>query len=140
MTDAELLFEPVFYEDGMRFTYEIEPDVAINGNKTHLKQLVEILLDNAAKYADRDGNTVLTLKKTSSRKCLLMVANEGPAIPADELKKLFRRFYRADKARTRNRSYGLGLSIAESITAEHRGRIWAESRDGMNRFYVELEI
>ena len=65
------------------------------------------------------------------------VATEG-YIPQEELRNIFKRFYRADPARSRTGSFGLGLSIAESITKQHRGRIWAESRDGVNSFCVEL--
>ena len=70
--------------------------------------------------------------------CLLTVANTGPVIPEEEWKNLFKRFYRVEKARSMNGSYGLGLSIAQRIVEEHRGRIWVESRDGVNRFFVQL--
>ena len=56
------------------------------------------------------------------------------------LKNIFKRFYRADKARAMNGSYGLGLSIAERIVSDHRGRIWAEGKDGTNTFFVALPI
>ena len=48
------------------------------------------------------------------------------------------RFYRMDKARSMNHSYGLGLSIADSIVSKHGGKIWAESADGVNTFFVQL--
>lgn len=59
---------------------------------------------------------------------------------AKELKDIFKRFYRADAARERNGSYGLGLSIAESIVKAHKGKIWAESKDGINTFMVQLPV
>ena len=59
-------------------------------------------------------------------------------LPEEDLKNLFKRFYRADKARAMNHSYGLGLSIAQSITEEHHGKIHCESSGGYNRFFVEL--
>ena len=59
---------------------------------------------------------------------------------AKELKDIFKRFYRADAARERTGSYGLGLSIAEGIVKAHKGKIWAESKDGMNTFSVQLPI
>ena len=68
----------------------------------------------------------------------MTVSDEGPSIPPEELEHIFERFYRADPARSRTGSFGLGLSIAEGIVTRHRGKIWAESRDGINRFLVEL--
>ncbi len=135
---AAMVFEPVFFEKELPFTYEVAPDITMLGNEGQLRQLVEILLDNAAKYVSPGGETRLTLRRTGHRRCLLEAANQGEPIPAAELKELFKRFYRADKVRTMNHSYGLGLSIAKNITEAHRGRIWAESRGGFNRFFVEL--
>ena len=59
-------------------------------------------------------------------------------VAKEELKNIFKRFYRADKARAMNGSYGLGLSIAESIVQAHKGKIWAESGNGCNLFRVQL--
>ena len=61
---------------------------------------------------------------------------EGGAV--DDLQHIFKRFYRADAARSRDGSYGLGLPIAEGIVRAHGGRIWAASSGGMNRFYVTV--
>ena len=84
------------------------------------------------------GETIVKLSRNTHKHCLLEVSNQGEAISSEDLKNIFKRFYRADKARAMNHSYGLGLSIAQSITEEHHGKIWAESQDGYNRFYVEL--
>lgn len=135
-----LVYEPVFFEKDLPFSFDIAPNLFIKGDPLHLKQLVNILLDNAAKYSSPGGETYLTLHRHSSKWCLLTVSNRGDAIPEQDLKNLFKRFYRADKVRTDRQSYGLGLSIAESITLEHAGKIWAESRDGYNRFMVELPL
>ena len=71
---------------------------------------------------------------------LLSVSSPGPAISQEDLQNIFKRFYRIDKARGRDGSYGLGLSIAQSIVTEHRGKIWAESANGWNTFYVQLPL
>ena len=68
------------------------------------------------------------------------MSNPGDPIPPEDLKNIFKRFYRADRARSMNHSYGLGLSIAEHIVQEHRGKIWAESAGGHNTFYVHLPL
>lgn len=138
--EAILPFEPVFFEKEMTLVSEIEPQIIVNGNQAYLKQLVDILLDNAGKYGIAGGRTVVGLSRISHNRCRLWVSDQGDAIPEENLKNLFHRFYRGDKARTMNHSYGLGLSIAESIVEKHHGRIWAESKDGYNYFYVELPL
>ena len=139
-SEASMMFEPVFFENERVFFYDVAPDVSMYGNGRQMKQLADILLDNAMKYSSFGGETKLLLKHTSTKKCQLVVSNRGEEISSEDLKHLFKRFYRADKTRSMNHSYGLGLSIAESITKEHKGRIWAESKDGFNSFYVELPI
>jgi signal transduction histidine kinase len=83
---------------------------------------------------------MVTLKKQSRNRCLLTVANQGEPISPEDLKQIFKRFYRADKARSTSHSYGLGLSIAQSIVRFHHGKIWAESQGGWNTFFVLLSI
>ena len=127
-----MTFEPVFFEAGLNFTYRIQPQIRMQGSDIHLKQLCGILLDNALKYASPAASVTLSLERISQHRCRLTVANQGDPIPEEELPLLFRRFYRSDRARTHTRNtgdagYGLGLSIAESITKEHHGSIHAES-------------
>ena len=135
--DALLPFEPLYFEQGLELNTEIENGVKVNGSEAYLKQVAEILLDNAMKYALLQSAVELRLKRQGSH-CLLTVASRGEEIAKEDLKNIFKRFYRADKARGMNHSYGLGLAIAESIVTEHGGKIWAESADGINSFYVEL--
>ena len=137
---AILPFEPVFFERGLTLHTDITEGILIKGDPDKLRQVLDILLDNAQKYSREKGATWVTLQKRSKKHCLLTVANEGDAIPDKQLKNLFKRFYRADEARTRNGSFGLGLSIAESIVTCHKGRIWAKSKNGVNTFYVLLPI
>lgn len=138
VSEAIFVFEPVFFEMGLPLRYEIEPEIHINGIPSHLRQLINILLDNATKYASPNGETVVKLSSNSQKRCLLEVSNQGDPITSDDLPHLFERFYRQDKARSMNHSYGLGLSIAQSIAWEHHGKIWAISDNGYNRFYVEI--
>lgn len=138
VSEAAMTFEPVFFEKSLPLHYEIEPDIRVNGIQSHLKQLICILLDNAAKYASPGGQTIIKLSKSSQKKVFLEVSNQGEPINPDDLKHLFERFYRANKARSMNHSYGLGLSIAQSVAQEHHGKIWAASEGGYNHFYVEM--
>lgn len=136
--DATLPFEPVFFEKGLTLHTNITDNILINGNPSELRQVLDILLDNAQKYSREKGTTYVTLQKRGKGHCLLEIADEGEAIPAIDLNNLFKRFYRADQARSRTGSFGLGLSIAESIVKRHKGKIWAESKNGINSFFVEL--
>lgn len=136
--DALLPFEPVFFEQELTLSADLTPAVFVRGSAARLSQVVEILLDNAQKYSAPGGQAKVTLNRTGHNRCLLQVANTGEAISEEDQKRIFERFYRADKARSMNQSYGLGLSIAQSIVQEHAGHIWCESRDGWNRFCVEL--
>lgn len=138
-SEAAMTFEPVLFEKGYTFTYDIEPNIVINAVGGHLKQLCTIFLDNASKYASPQAEIIMTLKRTG-KKALLTVSNQGEEISKEEMTHLFERFFRADKVRTMSNSYGLGLSIAEGIAQEHKGKIWAESKDGWNSFHVELPI
>ena len=109
------------------------------GSTEQLRGVADILLDNALKYSfDETSVWVELIKK--ERFCVLSVKSIGEHIGKDDLKNIFKRFYRIDEARTDGESYGLGLSIAETIIEEHKGKIWAESKENENVFYVQIPI
>lgn len=134
-----LLFEPIYFEKGLLLQSDIQPELSVNGSAGHLQQVLEILLDNGSKYAAPKSTARVTLHRQGNR-CLLCAATAGDPISREDLQRIFRRFYRIDQARSRNGSYGLGLSIAQTIVAAHGGKIWAESKDGINSFYVQLNL
>ena len=141
LLEEELLnFEPVFYEAGLSLQTETEPELRTEGNEEKLRRLPGILLDNAGKYAVKGGQVYVSLKRQGRKHCLLTVSNEGAELSPDECRQIFKRFYRMDGVRSRSGSYGLGLSIAENIVNLHHGRIWAESHDGWNYFYIRLPL
>ena len=135
---ALLPFEPIYFEKGLCLSSEIAGGITVQGIEGQLGHLIEILLDNGQKYAAPDGEITVALKRTGLRHCLLTVTSPGKPLTAAECRDIFKRFYRADPARSRDGSYGLGLSIAEAIARQHRGRIWAESAGGRNTFSVLL--
>lgn len=137
VTDSILPFEPVFYESGLRLESVIEPEIHMHGSLQHMHQLTDILLDNAQKYS-APGIVEIKLFRSGRSQCLLSVSNPGNSIPQEELEAIFDRFYRSDSARTNSNSFGLGLSIAQRITEEHGGKIWADSNPTGNRFNVLL--
>lgn len=134
--NTALPFEAAYFERSLQLRTNIEPGVVLSGSQSHLRQVVDILLDNAGKYS-MPGIVNLRLVKRG-KKCLLSVSNPGTPIPQEELQHIFQRFYRVDKARSSDGSFGLGLSIAKAIVEEHKGRIWAISNKTGNCFFVEL--
>lgn len=102
-------------ESGKGFTAQNQVGRSIKTDKTLLKQLMTILFDNAIKYTEDDGQVTLTVR-TNDRHLYITVADNGPGIADEDKKKIFDRFYRVDKARTRQKGgFGLGLSLAQQI-------------------------
>ncbi|MCD8364144.1 MAG: HAMP domain-containing histidine kinase [Lachnospiraceae bacterium] len=138
ISDALLPFEPLFYERGLMLHEEIEEGITVNGSASYLKKVADILLDNACKYAAEGSEVRVRLHRQSHGNCIFQVISEGQELSKEELENIFKRFYRTDAARSESGSYGLGLAIARSIVSEHKGKIWAESTNGLNTFSVQL--
>ena len=138
VSQAALPFEAVFFERGLTLTCQLEPGIVVHGSPAHLSEVVEILLDNAQKYTQGDGQVRVALERRHRGHCLLTVSNPGPPLSSQQLQDIFKRFYRADQARSRDGSFGLGRSIAQASVSEHKGRIWAQSAGGVNTFLVQL--
>jgi signal transduction histidine kinase len=118
-----LQFEPVAFERGVSIEENTAPDTVVEGDGVQLKQLFGILLDNACKYADDGTKITVSLTKEASW-ASVRVNNRGAVIPSEDAAHIFERFYRAEKSRVRKTGgYGLGLSIAQSITQSHGGKI-----------------
>lgn len=137
--EAILPFEPLFFEKELILNSNIDQGIYLKGSAAHLAQVVNILLDNALKYSTVNTEVTVSLKRHTGS-CMLAVSGKGESISAEDLKNIFKRFYRTDKARSRDGSFGLGLAIAESIVKEHDGKIWAESINGTNTFFVQLPL
>ena len=137
VSDAVLSFQLLYEEKGQTLQSRIPEGLTLQGSQQHLYQVMDILLDNALKYSVPGGHTNAELKRIG-HSCLLTVANTGEPISREDLTNIFKRFYRVDKARSLNGSYGLGLSIAQAIVEAHKGIIWAESDNGYNTFFVQL--
>ena len=124
-----LTFEGRAFEKDIKLSYEIEDNI---------KELVEILLDNAIKHSKKNGSIKVSLKKDSQ--VTLLVQNKDDPIPKGEEEKIFERFYRVDKSRNRkDNRYGLGLAIAKNIVLSHKGKIKASSLDGITTFQVTFK-
>ena len=136
--EAALPFEAVYFEAGRSLEITVEPDIRLTADGEQLRQVVEILLDNGCKYS-REGTVVsLHLRRQTHSRAQLSVCSQGDSLTAQQCRDIFKRFYRVDQARKMNHSYGLGLSIAQAVVEAHKGKIWCESKDGKNIFYVNL--
>ena len=114
-------------------TLHIQPMLPFTGDEKAIRQLISILLDNALKYSPAGGHLELRLEKQGRNILLTMTNTTIQPVEEDKLSHLFDRFYRSDQSRnSRTGGYGLGLSIARSIVLAHKGKIRAESSDGMS--------
>jgi signal transduction histidine kinase len=113
--------------------------VGVNADPSRLKQVVVNLLDNAIKYTPQGGTVSISVAKKDGH-AVLEVADTGIGISSGDLPHIFERFYRADKARSRQMGgAGLGLSIVRSICLAHGGQVSVKSAEGRgSRFRVEL--
>ena len=137
--ESVLAFEPVAFESGRELVYDIQPELTVMGSGVQLRRLTDILLDNAVKYA-AEGTPVRLLLRQEGRCAALRVENRGETIPAEKLRHIFDRFYRADESRSGGEGFGLGLAIAQSIAQSHGGSIGCASEEGVTRFIVTLPL
>lgn len=129
-----LQFEPVAYEKSLILDSDIMPQIFLIGDRTSLRQLVQILFDNACKYTNKQGHIQVELKKQPNGSVQFAVTNTGITISKEDLPHVFERFYRSDPARSGEGGFGLGLAIAKSIVERHHGTIHAESACGVTKF------
>ena len=137
VADELLPFEPLYFECGLTLESQLEEGLHISGSDRHLRQVLTILLDNALRYSPENAAVRVELTRQGSS-ALLTVANPGE-LTREQCRSIFRRFYRADPARTAGGS-GLGLAIAQGIVADHGGKIWADSREGTVTLNVSLPL
>jgi len=120
---------------------ELIADVAISinykGDEGLIRRLMSILLDNAVKYCDYGGQIQVSLYE--KRNPVIVIENTYSNVDNIDLERLFDRFYRADKARTFDGSFGVGLSIARAIVKNHHGEILVYKKKQVIGFKVELK-
>jgi len=108
--------------------FDSGPRVTIRGDLDEIQAAVSNLIDNAVKYSDKHVQITIEIDRLDTRHATLRVIDRGAGIPASELKRIFRRFYRAPGSlATRVKGTGLGLYIVRSVARRHGGRVWAES-------------
>jgi two-component system phosphate regulon sensor histidine kinase PhoR len=122
--------------------HEILPSLAIWADRSYLEQILINLLDNAIKYTPEGGNVTVSAVEKDSKDIQFSIEDSGIGIPKEDLSRIFERFYRVDKGRSKELGgTGLGLSIVKHLVQAHGGRVWVESQLGKGSiFYFTLPI
>lgn len=115
----------------MRLLNAVPAEIVAHADAERLQQVLFNLVDNAIKYGHAGGEVVISAKQTESDRVEMGVRDDGPGIPAEAQSRIFERFYRVDKARSREAGgTGLGLAIVKHIVQSHGGEVWVESAPG----------
>ena len=132
-------FEGAAIEAGLRMDVEVAPVPEVRGSGRDLSLLVRNLLDNAVRYTKADG-TVIASVSADNGSVVVRVSDTGAGIPSKELGRVFERFYRVDRARSRETGgTGLGLAIVRHVAENHGGTVTVESELGRgSTFEVRL--
>lgn len=134
-----LTFESLMFEKNIAFTSNIDENVNLNCNEYQIKQLISIIMDNAIKHSEKNGEIIVNLKNQRTE-IILEIKNRGKAIAKEIEEKIFERFYRADESHNRDENrYGLGLAIAKGIVENHNGNISAHSENGYTTFRINFK-
>jgi signal transduction histidine kinase len=134
------MFEAVAESKGVELKLAGLPAVAVPGEEYHLRQVVRNLLDNAIKFTPAAGRVTVDLAADRDKKqARLRVSDSGAGMAADELPRIFERFYRGDKSRSRDQNpggSGLGLAICKAIVTALNGNIQVQSRVGQGSVFT----
>jgi signal transduction histidine kinase len=138
--NAVALVEARAKAKGIKLTWDVAPEVdVIHGSQIYIEETIAGFLANAVKYTPAGGLVDLRVGDAGAS-VLVRVTDTGMGVPEDELPHIFEEFYRARNAKAAERTgTGLGLSIAREVAVRHKGRVWAESREGKgSAFYLSL--
>jgi two-component system phosphate regulon sensor histidine kinase PhoR len=116
------------------------PDLTAQADAERLQQVLANIVGNAIKYGRAEGQVAVSARNGDGDMIEVCVQDDGPGIPPEALERVFERFYRVDKARSREQGgTGLGLSIVKHIVQSHGGKVWARSELGNGAaFYFTL--
>jgi two-component system phosphate regulon sensor histidine kinase PhoR len=124
---------------GVKLIHGHVEEVTVLGERVHLEQALVNLLDNAVKFNRPDGEVRVEVTRTKDDEVSVTIADNGIGIPSADLPRLFERFYRVDKARSREvGGTGLGLSIVKHIVERMHGRVTVESQLGKGSVFTIL--
>lgn len=133
-------FKSVIEKAGKKYEIKLQEDIHVKATEDELYELVSILIDNACKYCDEDGQIFVTLTKAKrGKRARLTIANSYADGKNVDYSRFFDRFYREDESHNQKQpGYGIGLSMAESLVRIFKGRIWVSYKKGLIGFTVLL--
>ena len=135
-----LQMEALFFEEGMELEVDLEQNIILkHAIESQVEEVLRIFLDNGRKYADKPSTLYVKLYREKNM-AVLSVDSAGRSLSKAEFEKIFSRFTRLDEARSQSESFGLGLSIAKEIAANHKGKIYGYGKNGRNCFVLALPI
>ena len=131
--------KPKANERSVRLQNNVAENITVDADAGRLGQVLYNLVDNAIKYGRKEGNIHVSANN-DSKEIVVCVQDDGPGIPQEARERVFERFFRVDKARSREQGgTGLGLAIVKHIIQAHGGRVWVESEIGLgSKFYFSL--
>jgi two-component system phosphate regulon sensor histidine kinase PhoR len=127
---------------GVTLSNEVDQDVIADADPERLRQVLANLIDNAIKYGAANGRVIVCGRRLREAQVELSVRDNGPGIPAEAKARVFERFYRVDKARSREQGgTGLGLAIVKNVVQAHGGDVRLESTPGVGtEFFIALPL
>lgn len=131
-------FEERFTNKNLTLNLNIDDNIEFNGNEFEIKQLINLLLDNATKYSSEGGNINISIHEKGSKIYLNFFNNTD--VTDIDTKKIFNRFYSSKKSRDRTQGHGIGLSVAHTIVNRNNGSIKAETQKDGIIFRIILPI
>ncbi|MCR4690089.1 MAG: HAMP domain-containing histidine kinase [Lachnospiraceae bacterium] len=136
--DVVASFKPVALQQGKEYESHIEDEVTVIAEERSFRELISILLDNAAKYCDDGGKVETTLRK-KGKGLVMTVSNTYAAGATVDYDRFFERFYREDQSHnSEKKGYGIGLSMAKEMVEQYKGSLHASYKDGSITFTVTI--
>ena len=135
------MLQPLASKRGVSLEFKAEEDLTVLGDAMMLQQAFYNLVDNAIKYSQEDTTVKILLSRREHR-AVVRIVDQGIGMSQEAQQHIFERFYRVDKARSRQTGgTGLGLSIVDQIVRQHGGEIHVQSQEGVgSTFTVELKL
>ena len=140
--DVASSFKSVISTEQKQFNVQIDEGLVANADENTLRELLNILLDNANKYCDPQGEIDFTVSSSNhSKNIVITIANSYKDGKSLDAKKFFNRFYRVDESHTQGKKagFGIGLSMAQYIVKQFKGKITAKYTNGKLAFIVTLK-
>lgn len=136
LNDTIISLEAIAYEKNIKIKSSIEKDINMQTDYNKLKQIYTIFIDNAIKYSEPNNHINISLKRI--KKDIVFQIENKAHINEKDISKIFDRFYKCDKSRSNNKSYGLGLAIANNIINELKYEVKVKQENNCIEFSIKM--